>query len=546
MRKQIAVFSLLLAVLICSNAHAFVPAQYMAKMYSEALGRAPDPAGWRSARTYFEQNSCNAGTLRTWGEAVFSSSEFSGLAYDNAAFLLIAYRAILDREPDSAGYNAWYGQLQAGLAKSTLVNNFFYSSEFQSLVPFICRPGYSFNIRNAGGLAIPIPLTQPGGLTPTGDRNGGDEAMLEQKLAEAQANGGTVYLRQESVWYLTHPLVIPSGVTLATYGNPPPHQHGLMARLIRNGPFPGTSQCTNYPNGAPMVQLACDTRASNAALRNLWIDGQRFASTAWTQFSVNVEIYGGNGVVVDSNFIDNSRGWSNVHSYGSLDGSPCALNTITNNVITAYPARHVSGGATDGLSIGCEYTIATGNQIVDATDVGIVVFTAAPATQRSVVQNNTIVSAGNSFYAALGFDPLYHSEYAGDQPSYPDNPSFVGASIDSNSFWSGPNTHFVIGVATGSREWWTDLHHVGNVGYGAAMTNNTTAGNSTNMAEGIATSGMLNATVEGNDFLMNPISPGCQLPIGNVFASVSAGLASGMLQGPYGDVDLTGLMGGCN
>ena len=57
-----------------------------------------------------------------------------------------------------------------------------------------------------------------------------------------------------------------------------------------------------------------------------------------------------------------------------------------------------------------------------------------------------IVSAGNSAFGGLGFDPLY-------SPQYPASPHFTGASISNNSLWSSPTTHFVIGLAVGSRPW---------------------------------------------------------------------------------------------
>jgi hypothetical protein len=223
-------------------------------------------------------------------------------------------------------------------------------------------------------------------------------------------------------------------------------------------------------------------------------------------------------------------GWSTIHSYGSLDGRPCAGNVITNNVITAYSSEHANGRWTDGISVGCENTLVQYNQVLDPTDAGIVVYTAYPATQRSLVTYNTVVSAGNSAFAALAFDPLQNRSAGA--------PDFTDAAIYRNSLWSSPNTHFIFGLAVGSRAWFP----AGQLGHGASAIGNTTAGVRTRFGAGIAVSGMEAATVQGN-VLSGALIPaswtGCA--IGNVIASVSAGLASGSIQN-YSDIELNGCM----
>jgi hypothetical protein len=169
------------------------------------------------------------------------------------------------------------------------------------------------------------------------------------------------------------------------------------------------------------------------------------------------------------------------------------------------------------------------------------VFTAAPAAQISTVTGNTIVSAGNSAFGALAFDPLY-------SPAYPVNPNFTGASINANSLWSSPNTHFVIGLAVGSRAWFgtrfsiNGLISTGNIGHGASATHNTTAGVQTYFGEGVTVSGMESATVQGNTFSAMPIPQSwTNCPTGNVLASVPEGLASGSVQA-YSAVEVNGCM----
>jgi hypothetical protein len=506
------------------SAEAAVPAQYIAKMYTETLGRAPDPAAWNGALGYFEPNGCTRTTLTRWGALFFSSAEFHELEYDNAATALLLYRAILNREPDARGYAHYLYLLDSGTPLETVVSIFFSSREFSGLVPLICGGGsYSF-ATFGGGLAIRIPTSGIDGYDNL------TEAQLQAVLDSAGA-GTAVYLTQQSVVYLTKSLVIPAGVTLATSGLPTPHQHAKMARLIRASAFAG-----------PMVEINRENNPNpSGILKNIWVDGQRNKSSTFVYGAINIEIYGGNGAAVEENFISNSLGWSNVHSYGSVDGRICARNTIANNLITAYPSLHFGGEYTDGLSIGCENTLVKGNQIVDATDVGIVVFTAAPATQKSTVTGNTIVSAGNSAFGALAFDPLH-------SPAYPVNPNFTGASLNGNSLWSSPNTHFIIGLAVGSRPWFGSQIRIkgvlstGNIGHGGSATNNTTAGVQTRFGVGISVSGMDSATVQSNTFRATPIPQSwTNCPIGNVLASVREGLASGSLQ-PHSAVEVDGCM----
>lgn len=519
------VLALILPLLIhFSPTEAAVPGQYIAKMYTETLGRAPDPAAWNAAVRYFETNGCNPTTLINWGAPFFSSAEFQRLEYDNSATALLLYRGIFNREPDARGYSHHLGLLDNGTPLRTIVSVFFRSSEFSALVPYICSAAsYSFATLGSG-LAIRIPTSGTDGYDNL------TETQL-QALLNSAAAGTVVYLTQQSVVYLTKPLVIPAGVTLATHGLPTPHQHAKMARLVRASAF-----------ARPMVQINLDSNPNpSGILKNIWVDGQRARSSTYVPGAINIEIYGGNAAAVDANFIDNSLGWSNVHSYGSVDGRPCASNTITNNLITAYPSRHFDGNYTDGLSIGCENTLVRGNQIVDATDVGIVVFTAAPAIQKSLVTGNTVVSAGNSSFGALAFDPLY-------SPAYPVNPNFTGASFADNFVWSSPNTHFIIGLAIGSRPWYgahaiiNGVTSAGNIGYGASATGNTTAGVLTRFGGAITLSGMDSATIQSNVFRAKAIpQTWTNCPIGNVLASVSAGLAGGSLQ-TYSDIEVNGCM----
>lgn len=124
-----------------AHAASYVPAQFIAKQYTEALGRAPDQAGWQAQVNYFQSNGCSADTLASLGRDIFTSSEFNNLGYDNPAKLLTLYRGALNRELDADGFNGNLTRLDNGASWSDVVNALFTSSEFTSLASTICGGG---------------------------------------------------------------------------------------------------------------------------------------------------------------------------------------------------------------------------------------------------------------------------------------------------------------------------------------------------------------------------------------------------------------------
>src|SRR5262249_14128362 len=152
--------------------------------------------------------------------------------------------------------------------------------------------------------------------------------------------------------------------------------------------------------------------------------------------------------------------------------------TITQNLVTAYSSSHTDQLWSDGLSVACENATVQGNTVIDATDVGIVLFRAYPADQRSVVSGNTVLSAGNPAFGGIVADPLSSTPTV--------NPDFAGASVAGNTLWTSPTTYFHIALSVGSAAWFASP----NVGSGASFTGNTTGSQSANVTEGIAVSGM--------------------------------------------------------
>ncbi|WP_433178540.1 DUF4214 domain-containing protein [Actinoallomurus sp. CA-150999] len=491
------------AVLTPVAAHAdtgYVPGQFIAKQYTEALGRVSDQAGWRGDVGYFESDGCNATTLANVGRSIYTSSEFTGLGYDNDAKVLALYRGSLNREPDKAGFDNWTGLLKGGMVWATVVDKFFGSDEFNALVPKICTgvkdgSGSSYQFGTYPALTVPT-----GG---TGFTGSGEE--LQKKL-DATAKGGTVYLAQKAVVRLDSRLTIPPGVTLATIDSPDPRHYALMGRLVRDSSF--NDRLVVLGNGSHLT--------------NVWVDGARNTPENSDPSRDNVVLYGGTGTAVTDSKISNSAGPQAVYALGAFDGYGCADAKISGNVITAYSSDHVKTNTwSDGVAVGCEHATVTGNQVVDASDVPIVLYQSSPVqgtavAQQSQVKGNTVLNAGNSAYGGLGIDPLF-----GDTPRAV---GFEGASVTQNTMWTSPNTHYVIALADGTRSWFGPKS---NTGTGGAFSGNTTGSESARVVTGIGVTGMLKTTVTGNTMNWSHITGVSRCPHVDIAASISAGTASG-------------------
>jgi hypothetical protein len=72
MRKK----SWLLALLFSSQCFAEVPSQFIARQYTEGLGRAPDAAGWQRATNRALADSCSAKSLQALALSVFQSAQY--------------------------------------------------------------------------------------------------------------------------------------------------------------------------------------------------------------------------------------------------------------------------------------------------------------------------------------------------------------------------------------------------------------------------------------------------------------------------------------
>lgn len=146
--------------------------------------------------------------------------------------------------------------------------------------------------------------------------------------------------------------------------------------------------------------------------------------------------------------------------------------------------------------------------------MGIVLFRACPADQKSTVADNTILNAGNSAFGGIVTDPL-------TQPTC--SPDYAGSSVNNNALQTGPSASYGIGLSLGSAAWFSNP----NIGTGASFTNNTLAGNVT---EGLTVSGMLSVTATGNtlNVTLGQYTKSC--PEGEIVVDAQRG--SGTIQQP--------------
>jgi hypothetical protein len=490
--------------------HEQAPDQWLAKLFTEGLGCAPAQSSYTAADAYVLAHGCTPQTLATLGQSLLTSREFMRRPYGNGARLLVLWRIAYEAEPDQATYDSLLHALDSRQARwADVVHSFFADPQFVAAVPRLCS-GEPYGM-DAHTPVIDIPTSHTGAL---GDATGAD---LQQILDRAQP-GTTVWLERGAVIRVGSGIKIPPGVTLKTVGAPGPRDYASMGRLVRTA-----------VNHQPVVALG-----AGAVLANVWVDGQRSNQDIGQDHdSIDVEVLGGDGTTVRDDRITNTSGWSNLVVDNGATGTPqCSNVAIEDNLIDGYATKFhwhettgvvdgrvdtgtVAGqlnnlesgqqsvsstfGFADGISNQCWDSHIAGNQLVDITDVSVVLFGSERPDQaqdvphqHSLVENNTILNAGNSGWAAMTIDPLYQIGTA----KY-DN--FAGTTIRNNLIWTSPNGFLLLIAGIGTKPWFG-----GNTayGYGPVLFQNNTSGRvrvNTQMA--IAVTRMSGAVVTGNTLL---------------------------------------------
>jgi hypothetical protein len=462
-------------------------AQFLSRLYTEGLGRAPDTAAWK-ANPYFlaTPSNCSSLNFASLATNVYTSPEYINLGYTSKEKVLTLYRGILSREPDSASLQYYTNILDQGTSITVVINDFVSSSEFANLRNTkICAPiPVAQNSPYSWGWEPALPLDASG--TPM-------SATTLQALINS-ANSGTnkiVSLPQGTVVYADRQIVIPAGVTLTTAGNINRNQYAKMARIVRSANF---AEPTIVMSGSTSTQ-------AGAVLDRIWVSGHRNqvvngTTIAYTSLGASVVISSGNNASVINSRFDTPVGGTNIGIDGSEPtGIACNNVTVSGNILTGYSNTHytTSAGAytfSDGITSKCANTTIANNTVMDASDVSIIQFYTAgiQTVQASKATGNLVISTGVPAFAALMYEPFY---YYGTTPTVRD---FTGSTFSGNTFFAAEGTRFELGISAGRRPWNGQTGYI----YGGEFINNTNAGIPTTMQLGIGVGYAMNTSVTGN------------------------------------------------
>ncbi|WNG62077.1 DUF4214 domain-containing protein [Archangium gephyra] len=528
---------LLLIALASAECLAAVPSQFIAKQYTEGLGRAPDPLGWQNATNAAISAGCSAASLQNIALGVFSSAEYTSKGYTAAEGVLTAYRAIFSREPDPSGFSYWVNYLESGHTVAEIVPFLISSQEFAGLVPAICS-GNAYDPLGAPKQAMDI-----GSGTWT-------QAQLESCINDNQICS----VPPRTVVFLTSTLTIPAGKVLETQGGYDHFMYARQARLVRNA----------SPQGILVVMHA------GATIRNIWVSGQRHLYKNFLlrmpepQDNVfpNINYVGGDDGVIQGVRSDAPLSATHIATFPvptpAVPTSPADFLgsvLIDSNLTTGYVHSHYPDGSpvawADGISNHITDATITNNHIVDPTDVGIVIFGHDGSTQSSTASNNLIVHAGHSAYGSLGLDAIQCLQSRSAC-------RFSGTGYTNNTIFAGPLQHSDIVLFNGTGAWVPPTCTGTNeqrCATGGQMSNNTTILGDSNQAimaqVGIYVDGMLGAVTSGNTLNVIPISPSTWHPTYSrmscykgpmIINALTTGHASGTLQAGL-DADIDGCIG---
>jgi hypothetical protein len=549
--RQMLSFTLLIALVVAvspQRASAViypVPAQFIGKMYTEALGRAPDYPGWVAYTNKFATEGCTTAKLREVAYTFYTTDEYYARGYDNETRLLTLYRGALNREIDAAGRNTWLDQLEPPPPPLTIpptpptpatpweqvLTSILNSSEFTSLTSKICQPGpYSFGGLPGVGDVI-APKTVGAGNVPT------TAAALNAALqTKANQGGGEYVLAQKLVIRAEGPIIVPPNVTLTTSGILTSTQYAKMARIVRERTF---------RDGALVILHA------SGHIKGLWIDGRRAFvgyDARYHGHEPNIDVAGGNASVEISRVSD-ATGWTHIFMGRNVACTAVSPAVIKNNLITDYAGVH-GDGVSDGITVPCGETLVQGNTVVDVTDVGIILFavgtvdlTTTPnlytgSAQKSQVTSNTVVQVGNSANSGLAIETVpctiadpndSTKQIQVPCPAGTPYANFYGMAMNANILWTDTSApaykvsqqlrsspHFDIAMAIGTRPYWGDASPSS---VGGQWTANNTGGFKMNTNNAFAVSGAFRVNVMNNAFNVTSYGPFDACPPGAITGS---------------------------
>jgi hypothetical protein len=179
-----------------AGAVTVVPTQWVAKVITEALGRAPSGPEWNFWMAYYTPNGCTKDTLAGLGRALYKNQQFTDLypeSTSRAARVLTLVRGVYSHEPNTADWNAYYVPYANGSKTwAQVVDSIFDNGVFAALVvPSICSATDS----NYG-----FPSTAAFDVNPnSGGAASRTQKPLQQALDNAAPSCGTVALQPREV-----------------------------------------------------------------------------------------------------------------------------------------------------------------------------------------------------------------------------------------------------------------------------------------------------------------------------------------------------------
>ena len=279
----------------------------------------------------------------------------------------------------------------------------------------------------------------PGGIILTG-------GQFKNKISQAKSSG-ILELEPGTLVLLGGGVTIPEGMTITTKGNPT--HYTQQARILRTKNL-----------AERMISLQ-----KNATLSYVWVDGNRLAFE-------EEGFAGGGNKTANIALIADGASVHHCKTNGTMGGTTVFGADMTrdlhiyDNLITVYESKHFASGWADGITVAAANCLIENNTIIDATDVGIVMFRfisdGYTEPQNSVVRGNTIINVGNSAYAALDID-AWNNQGA--------TQNFTGMLFEDNAMWTSFRAHYHICISLATLAW---HHSIGDDAIGSTVINNYT------------------------------------------------------------------------
>ena len=113
--------------------------QYIGKLFTEGLGRAPHPDEYKRYTAHILANGCTQASLAYLAEEMFGSADFLGLGLSNEQTTFCIYRAMLNRDPSNLEIEQGVVNLQSGATPAALAADLTAFDEFNLMLPDIIR-----------------------------------------------------------------------------------------------------------------------------------------------------------------------------------------------------------------------------------------------------------------------------------------------------------------------------------------------------------------------------------------------------------------------